>query len=115
MNKHNLNQAQAAKLLGISQPAISLYQKKLRGNSLNLWGDPDIAASVAKHAEFLANGSASQQNNLTWFCSICMALRAKGYLCKIHKDLDPAVNVENCGFCKGLYPIVIGDGLVKQL
>ena len=68
MNKHNLNQAQAAKLLGISQPAVSLYQKKLRGNSLDLWGDPDIAASVAKQAEFMANGTANSRNNLAWFC-----------------------------------------------
>ena len=100
MNKHSLNQAQAAKLLGISQPAISLYQKKLRGNSLDLWGDSEIASSVAKQAEFLANGNADTRNNMLWFCSICWTLRSKGYLCKIHKDLDPTMDIENCNLCK---------------
>jgi len=100
MNKHSLKQAQAAKLLGISQPAISLYQKKLRGNSLDLWGDPEIMASIAKQAKFLVNGTAPARNNLVWFCAICKTLRAKGYLCKIHKDLDPALDIEACGFCK---------------
>ncbi len=100
VNKHNLNQAQAAKLLGVSQPAISLYQKKVRGNSLDLWSDPEIAASIAKQAEVLANDGSNQRNNLIWFCAICRTLRSKGYLCKIHKDLDPNMDIDNCGFCK---------------
>ena len=102
MSKHSLNQAQAAELLGVSQPAISLYQKKLRGNSLDLWNDADIAGSVAKQADFLVNGSGESKNTLGWFCGICKTLRAKGYLCKIHKDLDPTVNLDDCDFCKGL-------------
>ncbi len=106
MNNHNLNQAQAAKLLGISQPAISLYQKKLRGNSLDLWGDADILESVTKQAAFLANGTADQRNNLMWFCGICKTLRAKGYLCKIHKDMDPNMDIGMCGFCKDVEPNV---------
>jgi uncharacterized protein len=114
MNEHSLNQAQAAKLLGVSQPAISLYQKKLRGNSLDLWDDPDVTASVTKQAEFLASGTSEQRNNLAWFCSICKTLRAKGYLCKIHKDLDPNMDIENCGFCKDLEPDANGEGLGKQ-
>ena len=114
MNKHSLNQAQVAKLLGISQPAISLYQKKLRGNSLDLWHDTDITSSVAKQAEFLVNGDTNTRNNLAWFCSICKTLRAKGYLCKIHKDLDPAMDIESCDFCKDLEPVNDGGDPNKQ-
>jgi predicted transcriptional regulator len=109
MNKHSLNQAQVAKLLGISQPAISLYQKKLRGNSLDLWKDSDISSSVAKQAELLVNGLANRRNNLAWFCAICKALRSKGYLCKIHKDMDPTVDVDNCDFCKDLEPVAVAQ------
>jgi predicted transcriptional regulator len=109
MSKHSLNQAQAAELLGVSQPAISLYQKKLRGNSLDLWNDADIAASVAKRAELLVNGGGESKNTLGWFCGICKTLRAKGYLCKIHKDLDPTVNLDDCDFCKDLDPALMAD------
>jgi len=105
MNKHSLNQAQAAKLLGISQPAISLYQKKLRGNSLDLWNDTDITDSVAKQAEFLVNGGNESNSILAWFCGVCKTLRSKGYLCKIHKDMDPTMDVDNCDFCKNLEPV----------
>ena len=109
MSKHSLNQAQAAELLGVSQPAISLYQKKLRGNSLDLWNDADIAASVAKQADFLVNGSGESKNTLGWLCGICKKLRAKGYLCKIHKDLDPTVNLDDCDFCKDLDSVLMPD------
>jgi len=105
MNKHSLNQAQAAKLLGISQPAISLYQKKLRGNSLDLWNDTDITDSVAKQAEFLVNGGNESNSTLAWFCGVCKTLRSKGYLCKIHKDMDPTLDVNNCDFCRNLEPV----------
>jgi predicted transcriptional regulator len=114
VNKHSLNQAQVAKLLGISQPAISLYQKKLRGNSLDLWGDPDIAASVSKQAELLVNNGLDARSNLQWFCSVCKTLRSKGYLCKIHKDLDPTVDLDTCDFCKNLEPNDIVEELKKN-
>lgn len=114
MNKHSLNQAQVAKLLGISQPAISLYQKKLRGNSLDLWNDTDITSSVAKHAEFLMNGGNESKSNLAWFCEICKTLRAKGYLCKIHKDLDPTLDLDSCDFCKDLETVNDGGDISKQ-
>jgi predicted transcriptional regulator len=99
-DRHNLKQADAAKLLDISQPAISLYQAKLRGTALNLENDPDITALVAKHADYLAKGTATQKETLLSFCGICKILRAKGLLCKIHKAFEPAISVETCRFCQ---------------
>ncbi len=98
--KHNLKQIDAAKLLDISQPAISLYQTKLRGTALNLENDPDIAELVANHAEYLVKGTEAQKEKLSSFCGICKTLRAKGLLCKIHKAFEPAISVEECGFCR---------------
>ena len=104
MNKHNLNQAEAAKLLGISQPAVSLYQMGLRGNSMDLGDDPDITALVSKHADYLVNGSPTYKSMLLSFCGICKTIRSKGLLCKIHKDFDPTVDIENCDFCQTTDP-----------
>jgi len=99
-NKYNLKQAEAAKLLDISQPAISLYQKKLRGTALNLENDPDITALVTKHADYLVKGAVTHKEKLLSFCGICKTLRAKGFLCKIHKAFEPTINIETCGFCQ---------------
>ena len=99
MTNHNLRQAETAKLLGISQPAISLYQQKLRGNSINIGSDPEISALVAQHAIALVNGTHTQRDTFLSFCTICKAIRSKGFLCKIHKAFDPTVDIEKCDFC----------------
>ena len=100
MTKHNLKQADAAKLLGISQPAISLYQKKLRGNSISLEHDPDITSLVTQHAAWLVDGTASHKELLASFCGICKTIRFKGFLCDIHKAFDPTLEVEKCDYCR---------------
>jgi len=99
-SKHNLKQAEAAKLLGISQPAISLYQQKLRGNSIDLGTDPEISALVAQHATTLTNGNFSNNDMLLSFCRICKTIRSKGLLCKIHEAFEPRIDLENCNFCQ---------------
>lgn len=100
MSKHHLKQAEAARLLGISQPAVSLYQKKLRGNSIDLGGDPDITALVAKHADNLLNGTPTYKEMIQSFCGICKIIRFKGFLCKIHKAFDPTIDLEQCDYCQ---------------
>ena len=97
---HKLKQADAAKLLDMSQPAISLYQAKLRGTALNLESDPEISALVTRHADYLAKGTIAQKETLLSFCGICKALRAKGHLCQIHKTFDPNVSIDACRFCQ---------------
>lgn len=99
-NNHNLKQAEAAKLLGISQPAVSLYQQKLRGNSIDPRSDPQISTLVAQHAEALANGKSTYENTLLSFCKICKTIRSKGFMCKIHKAFDPATDLDKCDFCQ---------------
>jgi predicted transcriptional regulator len=100
VNKYNLKQAEAAELLGISQPAISLYQRKLRGNVIHVENDPDITALVAKHADFLVKGASTHKEIILSFCGICKTLRSKGFLCEIHKAFDPTIEIEKCGFCQ---------------
>ncbi|MCW4045596.1 MAG: hypothetical protein NWE94_08790 [Candidatus Bathyarchaeota archaeon] len=99
-NKYQLKQEHAAKLLEMSQSAISLYQAKLRGTSLNLQNDPEITALVTKHADYLVKGFSAQEEKLLSICGICKTLRAKGFLCEIHKTFDPSINIETCRVCQ---------------
>jgi len=46
MTKHKLKQVETAKLLGVSQPAISLYFRKKRGKAIDLQNESDIADLV---------------------------------------------------------------------
>jgi predicted transcriptional regulator len=100
MTKHNLKQADAAKLLGVSQPAISLYYRKMRGKAIDLENDVEIEKLLENLADFLAEGGLSHKDFISKFCEICRTIRAKGLLCKMHKAFDPSIDIEKCELCR---------------
>jgi len=99
MTKHNLKQAEAAKLLGVSQPAVSLYYRKIRGKAIDLEDDSDVTKLIGNIADSLAKGGLSHKDFISRFCEICRIVRAKGLLCEMHKTFDPSIDVEKCELC----------------
>ncbi len=99
MAKHCLKQMEAAKLLGVSQPAISLYNKKMRGKALDLEKDKEIKMLIDGLADALAKKGLSHKDFTLKFCEICRVARAKGLLCTMHKALDPTFDTEKCELC----------------
>jgi len=97
--RYNLTQTEAAKRLGISQPAISLYEIKMRGKAINLENDPEITKLIENLADALAKGDLPRKDFIQAFCEICKTIRSKGLLCQIHKTFDPAISVEKCELC----------------
>lgn len=99
MTKHGFKQVEAAKLLGVSQPAISLYHRKIRGKALDLENDREIKKLIESFADSLAEKHLTQKEFILKFCEICRTARAKGLLCTMHKTLDPTFNIEKCELC----------------
>ncbi|MEM1566623.1 MAG: hypothetical protein QW510_06050 [Candidatus Bathyarchaeia archaeon] len=99
MTKYGLKQVETAKLLDVSQPAISLYNRKMRGKALDLEKDMEIRGLIEKMADALAKGLSHKEYTLM-SCEICKAARAKGLLCNMHKTLDPTFDIEKCQLCK---------------
>jgi predicted transcriptional regulator len=98
MTKHDLKQAQAARLLGVSQPAISLYCREIRGKAIDLESDPEITKLVEELATSLTKVM-SRKDFIVKFCEICRTLRAKGLMCSLHKSFDPSIDIEKCELC----------------
>ncbi len=46
IENYKMNQGDVAKLLGISQPAISQYLRNLRGNRQSIFGNADVIENV---------------------------------------------------------------------
>lgn len=101
---HKLKQAEAARLLGVSQPAISLYHRKSRGKAISLTGDSDIMNLVVEIANSLSTEGLSHRDFIPMFCKICKAIRAKGLLCEMHKAFDPSIDIAACGLCLSQNP-----------
>jgi predicted transcriptional regulator len=100
MIRYNLKQAEAAKLMGVSQPAISLYYRRIRGKAIDLGGDVEVKKLMENLADSLAGGGLSHKDFISKFCEICKIIRAKRLLCKLHKTFDPSIDVEKCELCR---------------
>lgn len=97
--KHSLKQKEAAKLLGVSQPAISLYYRKIRGKAIDLESDAVIMGLITNMAGTLAKGDMSRKDFVLRICEICKIIRQKGLLCRLHKAIVPSIDVEKCELC----------------
>ncbi|MGD0029201.1 MAG: hypothetical protein ABSC91_09705 [Candidatus Bathyarchaeia archaeon] len=102
MTKHGLKQTDTAKLLGVSQPAISLYHREMRGKAISLDGDSEVKGLIVELACRLSEGDLSHSKFISDLCQICKTMRAKGLLCAMHKTFDPAVNIEECELCTSM-------------
>jgi hypothetical protein len=100
--EHGLKQKQAADKLGISQPAISLYSKKLRGTSIDLENNAIIKSQVQEIARALIDRKPSRRELTLKYCGVCRTIRAQGLLCELHKSFDPAISIEDCGLCQDI-------------
>jgi len=99
MTKHGLKQIDVAKRLGISQSAVSLYSKKMRGWAIDLESEEDIVAVTDDIATSLASGEMVHKDFIIGLCEVCRVIRGKGLMCKLHKSFDPSYEIEKCELC----------------
>jgi hypothetical protein len=97
---HGFRQTEAAKVLGVSQPAISLYSRNIRGRAIDLENDQEILALTAKMAQLLAKGNPSRSDVVPMYCKICRTIRTKGLMCELHRSIEPLIVTEDCTLCK---------------
>jgi predicted transcriptional regulator len=99
MTTHGLKQTEAAQRLGLSQPAISLYRRKIRGKALSLENDGDIKNLTGKLASRIAASKLSRKEYVLGVCEICKTIRGKGLLCELHRSIDPSIIPDKCDLC----------------
>ena len=97
--KYHMKQVEIARLLKVSQPAVSLYYRRIRGKAMSIENDAQIMQLIEKFAQSLAKNEVSQEDFMLRFCQICTVIRAKGLMCHLHKMFDPTVDTEKCKIC----------------
>lgn len=81
---HNMTQKEAAKKLGMTQPAVSQYGKHIRGNRAKiLERDQNISDKISKISNSLARGEIDINEATDKVCEICKYMRKKGLVKKI--------------------------------
>ena len=94
INSYNLNQGETAKLLGVSQPAVSQYLRQLRGKN-NLLENKAVADEIKELSSRLHSKQMSADELATKMCGISKLVINNGFMNgeKFHK-------VDNCLVCK---------------
>jgi predicted transcriptional regulator len=101
VERHGLNQVEAAKRLGITQPAVSQYLSSLRGTPRveKMLREKDVRKEVQEFSDALARERTNQGALVKKYCSICKTLGRKRLLCILHAEAAPLLKTEECNLC----------------
>lgn len=68
---HNLSQTEAARLMGVSQPAVSQYVRRMRGKNERIFSDLEVAAGAKDIALLIRDGAVSREEIEQKFLDLC--------------------------------------------
>lgn len=99
VEKHGLKQGEVAKILGISQSAVSKYTCKVRGCVIRIDDLDEIQPLVDKMTALLVSGTYDRRSFLLFFCQTCVTIRKTSLMCLFCQKTEPAIRANECGFC----------------
>ena len=92
LKKYDLTQKEAADLLGLTQPAISQFNRESRGFKTKLLEKhPKIMEMIDELTNDIVSGRIEPKGIQTRFCKICKTIRKMKLICSLHEDIYPAI------------------------
>ena len=98
-----LNQMEIARLLGITQSAVSRYVVKNRGTFLDVSKFSEIEYDLRKIAKQVAERKLDEYTLHIELSRVIFKILAKGYVCNFHSKLDRTINLRKCSICPKLF------------
>lgn len=99
LENHGMKQSQVAKILGISQSAVSKYQANVRGHVIKIEDIDEIRAQIDDMIVLLTQRKNQRTEFLKLFCQTCITIREKGLMCQFCQKSDPTIKIEECHLC----------------
>jgi predicted transcriptional regulator len=100
VDEHGMTQQEAAKLLGITQPAVSKYLHHKRGAAIRLNGIREIDQATNEIANLVSSKKAKPLDVMSRIETACEYVRKNRYMCDLHKRLEPGFDVNSCHVCE---------------
>lgn len=98
--EHGMTQQEAAKLLGVTQPAVSKYLHEKRGAAIKLNGIKQIDQATGEIADLVSSRKVPQIEVMSKIEAACDYVRRNRYMCDLHKKLEPSMDVDSCHVCE---------------
>lgn len=99
VEEHDMTQQEAAKLLGVTQPAVSKYLHQKRGAAIRLGGIKEIEQATIEIADMVSTRKAEPAAVMSKIEAACEYVRRNRYMCDLHKRLEPEFDVNSCHVC----------------
>ena len=100
VDRHGMSQVQASRILGVTQPAVSNYLRSESRVRRELEGSlGEVKIMVESFSEDLIKGRLTQVEALKRICSLCIQMRNRGPICRIHGENIPFIQPDRCSFC----------------
>lgn len=101
VQKHGYTEKQTAKLLGLSQSAVSRYVGRQRGANLSaIENTQEVIALIEQMVIAIIKVPQNKTQLLGLFCTICTFIREKGLICpKCQAEMQQDW-AETCFFCQ---------------
>lgn len=103
VKNHGLTQQETAKILNVTQAAISYYIRKVRGDVLEVETVHEVRIKCKKIADSLVNGSLSKIELSKHVCELCITIRTSKIMCHLCERTDPTLDTSTCDLCLGHY------------
>jgi uncharacterized protein len=100
VEEHGMTQQEAAKLLGVTQPAVSKYLHQKRGAAIRLAGIKEIDRATGDIADMVSSRKVKPIEVMSKIESACEYVRKNRYMCDLHKRLEPSMDTESCHVCE---------------
>jgi len=98
VQKHGMKQKEAARILGVTDAAVSQYlsEKRATKRSLRAFRTKEFD-DLVKHAAGIIASSPGEVEAMKAMCLCCSSIRARRLLCALHEEMAP--QLRNCEFC----------------
>ena len=97
---HDLKQERVARILGITQSAVSKYASRTRGNILKIDDIQEAKPMLTELVMLAASDEEFSRNRfLQKFCETCKTIRKTGVMCPLCKKANAGTEFEECRFC----------------
>ncbi len=99
IEKHDMKETQVAQILGVTQSAVSKYNKKTRGTTIPISDIPEIQIIANQMIPLLLSNPIQQKEVMKLFCQACSIIRNKGLMCPLCQQ-NQKPHIESCNFCQ---------------
>ncbi|MFH1786972.1 MAG: helix-turn-helix domain-containing protein [archaeon] len=99
LDKKGLTQSEIAKVLGVTQAAVSKYLSgKLDPTSSAISRLPEIKSTAKEIADGIYSKKLNTHTALAKLCRTCRKLKGAHHFCPFHSDLQPGFD-QDCAIC----------------